>query len=220
MKGTKKMFYQEEIDRKLLRFGDVLKGYIATDITIKEPFLSMKSECHNYKMDIELPDYSVVLTPCCSIGDSVITLAPLIKLRSNFFKNPHFVEDFTIINRLIDPEKAHTPDEWEKKSLEEKELLKMQGKSYTLAYLFIYEENVLFPKYTIRNQETNYYMIDFKKTYKLKCDLIKRPENTPEGSPILQSKCLQLSIQARSELRDKISYYYGRVPEEDEILED
>lgn len=214
------MFYQEEIDRKLLRFGDVLKGYIAADITIIEPVLSMKSECHDYKVEIELPDYSVVLTPCCSIGDNVITLAPLIKLRSDFFKNPHFVEDFTIINRAIDPEKSYGPAEWDKLSPENIEYLKMQGKIYTLVYLFIYEENDLFQKYNMRGHETNYYMIDFKKTYKLKCSLIKRPEKTPEDSLILQSKCLQLSIQARSELRDKMSYYYGRTPEEDKILED
>lgn len=219
-RGTEEMFYQEEIDRKSLRFGDVLKGYIATDITIKEPLLSMNNECHNYKMDIELPDYSAVLTPCCSIGDNLITLAPLIKLRSNFFKNPYFVEDFTIINRVIDPEKAHFPDEWEKLSSEYMEHLKRQGPAYTLLELFIYGQNDLFPKYELRNQETNYYMIDFRKTYKLKCDLIIKPKKTPVDSPILQSKCLQLSIPARSELRDKMSYYYGRIPEEDKILED
>lgn len=214
------MFYQEEIDRKSLRFGDVLKGYITTDITIKEPLLSMKSECHGYNIDIELPDYSVVLTPCCSIGNNVITLAPLTKLRSTFFKNPHFVEDFTIINREMDPEKPYLPDEWEKLPPEEKDYLKMQGKVYTLLELFIYEENNLFPAYEVRKQKTNHYMIDFSKTYKLKCDLIKRPEKTPDDSPILQSKYLQLSIQARSELRDKIAFYYGRIPEEDMIFED
>ena len=118
------------------------------------------------------------------------------------------------------PEKAHFPDEWKKLSSEYMEHLKRQGAAYTLLELFIYGQNDLFPKYELRNQETNYYMIDFRKTYKLKCDLITKPEKTPVDSPILQSKCLQLSIPARSELRDKMSYYYGRIPEENKILED
>ena len=61
--------------------------------------------------------------------------------------------------------------------------------------------------------ETNYYMVDFRNTYKLYCDKIKSPEKAP-----LESKCSQLSVQARSELRDKISYYYERIPKEDKIL--
>ena len=58
-------------------------------------------------------------------------------------------------------------------------------------------------------------MIDFRNTYKLNYEKINPPKDAP-----LESKCLQLSIQARSELRDKIAWYYGRVPEEDKILED
>lgn len=49
--------------------------------------------------------------------------------------------------------------------------------------------------------------------------IIKNQIKTPEDAP-LESKCLQLSIQARSELRDKIAYYYARIPKEDKILED
>ena len=46
-------------------------------------------------------------------------------------------------------------------------------------------------------------------------DKIISEENSP-----LDSKCLQLSIQTRSELRDKIAYYYARIPREDRIAED
>src|SRR5574341_24589 len=209
------MFYQEKID-KALRFGDVVRGYISADTTIKQPILSTKSEFHNYKIDIELPIYSVVLTPCCSIGDQMISLTPLIMLYSDFFKNPHFVEDFTIINREIEPEKLFAPDDWKNLPSEKKESIIQQGKSYTLLHLFIYEKNDLFPKYKIRGQETNHYMIDFRNTYKIKCNMIKRPEKaTQEDLAILESKCLQLSIQARSDLRYKIANYYSRIPEED-----
>jgi hypothetical protein len=63
--------------------------------------------------------------------------------------------------------------------------------------------------------ETNYYMIDFRNTSKLNCERIINPKDAP-----LESKCLQLSIQARSELRDKIAYYYARIPKEDKIFQD
>ncbi len=213
------MFYAEETDN-YLRFGDVVRGYILPNTTIKEPILSFKSESHNYTIDVEMP-YSVVLTPCCSIGESTISLTPLIKVRSNFFKNPYFAEDLTRINRMMEPQQAHSPDEWEKFSLEEQQRYLAEEINYALLNLFIYEESEKFKKYTLRRREITYYMINFKNIYTTKCTMIKRPEELkPEDAPIIESKVLQLSIQARSELRDKIAYYYSRIPEEDEILED
>jgi hypothetical protein len=213
------MFYAEETDN-CLRFGDVVRGYILPNITIKEPILSFKSESHNYTIDVEMP-YSVVLTPCCSIGESTISLTPLINVRSDFFKNPYYAEDLTRINRLMKPQQSLSPDELEKFSPEEKQISLAKGINYALLNLFIYEENEIFKKYTLRKREITYYMIDFKNIYTIKCAMVKRPEKAkPEDAPIIESKVLQLSIQARSELRDKIIYYYSRIPEEDEILED
>ncbi len=214
------MFYQEERDQAL-RFGDVLRGYLSANPNIKEPFLYPIRNNYSYNIDIEMPIFSVVLTPCCSIGDNVISLTPLIRLRSDFFKNPHFLEDFTIINREMEPEKSVPPDKWREFPVAEKERRTEEGKSYILLNLFVYEKNDLFPKYSIRGHEINYYMIDFRNIHVLKCGMIKQPEKTKsEYSPILDSKCLQLSIHARSELRDKIAYYYARMPEEDKILAD
>lgn len=213
------MFYAEETDN-YLRFGDVVSGYILPNTTIKEPILSFKSESHNYTIDVEMP-YSVILTPCCSIGESTITLTPLIKVRKKFLKNPYFAEDLTRINRMMEPQQAYSPDEWEKFSLEEQQRYLAEGTNYALLNLFIYEENEIFKKYTLRKQEITYHMINFKIIYTMKCTMIKRPEELkPEDAPIIESKVLQLSIQARSELRDKITYYYSRIPEEDVILGD
>jgi len=210
----------EKVDN-ILRFGDVVRGYVLSNPTIKEPISPLKSESHNYKIDIEMPTYSVVLTPCCSIGESTISLTPLIKVRSNFFKNPYFAEDLTRINRKMEPQQAHSPDEWEKFSPEEKQRYLAEGINYALLNLFIYEENEIFKKYLLRQQEIGGYMIDFKNIYTIKCAMIKRPEKVkPEDAPIIESKVLQLSGQTRSELRDKIAYYYSKIPEEDEILED
>lgn len=208
------MFYQEEMD-KAFRFGDVLKGFIFTAPNIKGPNL-----LKNYKIDINLPTYCVVLSPCCSIGKKVISLSPLIEMLSSFFDNPYFAEDLTRINREMEPQQSVSPYVWDKFPSEEKQKRLMGGRGYASIEVFIYEQHSMFPRYTVHrqrgdNMETNYYMIDFRNTYKINCEKIITPKDAP-----LDSKCLQLSIQARSELRDKISYYYGRTPEEDKILED
>jgi len=213
------MFYEKELECTL-RFGDVVKGFISASPNIKEPILSPIRN-FDYNIDVAMPIFSAIITPCCSIGDNIISLTPLIKLRGDFCNNPHFLNDFTIINRPMKPEKAVPPDKWEGLSPQEKQRRLEEGKSYALLHLFIYEKHKIFPKYKIKSHEINYYMIDFRNIFKLKCNLIKRPEKIKqEYAPILESKCLQLSIQARSELRDKIAYYYARIPNEDRILED
>ena len=212
------MFYQENMDNAL-RFGDVLKGYIAITPSIKVPILEVSSLNEGYNIDVNLPIFSAVLSPCCSIGHAIISLTPLIEVRKSFFDNPYFAEDLTRINRKMGPQQTVPPHVWDKFPQEEKLKRSEEGYGYAFLELFIYEKNDLFPKYTLHRKqgeiETNYYMIDFRNTYKLNYEKIKTPEDAP-----LESKCLQLSIQARYELRDKIAWYYGRVPEEDKILED
>lgn len=207
------MFYQERMD-KALRFGDVLKGYILAASNIEEPNLNK-----NYTIDINLPAFCVVLSPCCSIGEKTISLSPLIELRGSFFDNPYLAEDLTRINRKMEPQQSVSPQVWENFPPEEKRKRLEVGSAHAFVELFVYEKNDLFPKYIINrrngNIETNYYVIDFRNTYKLSCGKIRTPEDSP-----LESKCLQLSIQTRSELRDKIADYYARVPKEDKILED
>lgn len=217
------MFYElEEQMDKVLRLGDVVRGYISLSAKIKQPFLSFESSIyHNYDVSFEVPRYSVILTPCCSIGDQMICLTQLIPLLSSFFKNPYFVQDLTRINREIEPEKAIPPDEWEQLPDGKKQEIKAKSKSYALLNYFVYEPSDMFPSYERRLQTTNYYMIDFRNIQTLKCELIKsRDKIGEEEVPILESKCLQLSNQSREELRKKLSFYYGRPSEEEEILED
>ena len=204
------MFYQQNMDNAL-RFGDVLKGYVLAASNIEEPNLSK-----SYTIDINLSPYCVVLSPCCSIGDKTISLSPLINLRGSFFDNPYLKEDITRINRKMEPEQSVSPHIWESFPHEEKQKRLDVGYAYASVELFVYENNDLFSGYTIHrrngNIDTNNYMIDFRNIYKLSCDKINTPENAP-----LESKCLQLSISARSELRDKIADYYARVPKEDMV---
>lgn len=155
------MFYAKKRDN-ILRFGDVVRGYILSNPTIKEPVSPLKSESHNYKIDIEMPINSIVLTPCCSIGESTISLTPLIKVRSDFFKNPYYAEDLTRINRMMKPQQSLSPDEWKKLSLEKQQRHLAEGTTYAHLNLFIYGENEIFKEYTLRQREITHYMIDFK----------------------------------------------------------
>ena len=96
-----------------------------------------------------------------------------------------------------------------------------EGITYAFLNLFIYDQNAIFKPYTKRGRDLRYYMIDFRNIYTIQCPLIKRSEElTTQDPAIIKSKVLQLSIQARTELREKIGFYYTRVQLEDLIQED
>jgi hypothetical protein len=209
------MFYTSKMD-KFLRFGDVVRGYVSVPTTIKRPVSNIEDVQNFCSISVEVPKFSVVLTPCCSIEDHMLCVTPLIQLRKGFFKNPYFVADFTVINKEIEAKNCYPPDEWEKLELSEKAEIVAKSKPYTSLYLFIYEKNDIFPKYPIRGFEINCYMIDFRNVNTVKCDMIKRAEEMgPDELNIIESKCLQLSEDSRENLRNKMAYYYGRSPEED-----
>lgn len=210
------VFYEppERTDR-VLRLGDVVKGYVLPSTKIKEPFLSFENRVyHNYEINVEVPSFSVVLTPCCSIGDQMVCLTPLIHLRKDFPKNPYFAEDFSRINRMMDPEKTLSPTDWEQLGDEEKQRISAKVKPYTLLDFFVYAPSDIFMPYDLRGQPTKFYMIDFRNIHTLKCELIKnRDKIEQEEESVLESKCLQLSETTREELRHKLSFYYGRPSE-------
>ena len=119
---------------------------------------------------------------------------------------------------MMEPEQAVLPSVWEKLSKEEQSKRKAKGSSYALLELFIYQEHEQLPEYEMSNArheiiKTKSYMIDFRNTFKVSCEDLKRNKEK-----LLAAKPLQLSVVVRKELRDKIAFYYGRAPEEDEIL--
>lgn len=210
------MFYQDGPDQAL-RFGDIVRGYILTNVILQKP--NWEAELDDYKVNISSPKLSVIMTPCCSIEDRVILLTPLVPVHVAFFDNPYLAENLTRVNRIMSPGQSVSPYVWEQLGEEEKQRRLGEGNTYAFLNLFVYEGHDLFPKYPLHrkgkdNIETNYYMIDFKNLYKVYCDKIISPTNSP-----LESKYLQLSIEIRAELRDKFVFYYSRVPEEDQLVE-
>lgn len=213
------MFYATpEETQRVLRFGDVLKGYPLTTPNILEPIL--EHHISSYDINVNLPIFSVVMDPCCQIGYQSISLTPLLKIRIKFMSNQFFADDLTRINRKMEHKQTMPTFAWDEMNEEvQMERLK-EGNVYTLYNFFIYEKHDLLPKYELIKKDskiiTNYYMINFRYNYRLQCDKI----NSPEDAPMLESKILQLSLGTRAELRDKMASYYGTPPKEDIELED
>ena len=205
------MFYEEQNPDSALRFGDVVKGFVLTYSNIESPIVSNTG--HEYNVNVSLPEFSVILSPCCSIGSKTIALAPIQHVSLSFFKNPYWEEDLSRINRPMALEHAIPPNVWNSMPEEQKQKRRdEENQGYVLSEYFIYEPNDLLPKYLLKERCVGHYVIDFKSIHRVNCAKILNPTQSP-----LETKLLQLSIQARSELRTKLSSYFSRVPKEDKI---
>jgi hypothetical protein len=208
------MFYAKTMS-KALRFGDILRGYCHTTAVIEKPALERGFD--KYDITVDFPSFSVLMSPCCQIERGAVALSPLMPIRTAFFDNPYLAEDLTRINRKMTPQQSVPPKAWEAMDPAEKLKREAKGSQYSFPYLFVYEANPNLPAYVLeRRQEkftTGFYMVDFKNITKLACENIKTPEEAP-----LESKILELSVETRKELGDKIASYYGTLAPEDLAL--
>jgi hypothetical protein len=198
-----------------LRFGDIVRGYVNATPEIKKPF--SLGETESYRLTVDQPSFSVVLSPCCSISDKVLLLAPLSQIRPAFLKNPYYAEDLTRINRVMTPQQSLPPETWQNLSEEERiRRLAAGNSSWAHVELFVYAPHDLLPRYKLNKPggaiDTNYFMIDFRHTFRINCERVIDPKNSP-----VDSKLLELSLQTRAELREKVAHFYHRVPDEDLI---
>jgi hypothetical protein len=204
------MFYESEPEG-VLRFGDVVRGYVLSTPRIDSPSISPPVR---YRVEVHSPTFAVIMSPCCSIGDGTLAISPLIEVLPGFFKNPYFVEDLTSINRRMPPDKAVAPDVWEGLPVNERQGRLSAGHAYALVEYFIYGPHNLLPKYTVNRKggpiQIGYYMLDFRRIYRIECDKVASAKQAP-----LEPKLLQVSIETRGELRDKLAWYFGRTPKED-----
>jgi hypothetical protein len=208
-------FYSDQPEQSL-RFGDVVTGFQAAVPHIHRP----GPDAANLELSILVtrPQFFVVMTPCCSIEDKSISLAPLLAVRPAFFKNQFLREDLTRINSPeIPPEKSVPSEAWEKFTPEQKAATLAQAPGYVFLDCFVYESNPLFPEYELKqrgwSEKSRHRMVDFKQIFRVECGLVARDKPAPEGT-----KMLQLNAWARGLLRDKLAKFFSRVPEED-VLE-
>ncbi len=203
-----------------MRLGDIVRGFLSSTVQIKKPILKAPDLEDGFNLDVTVPKFSVVLTPCCSIDDNKLTLCPLLRIPSNMRLdiNPYFKEAPTRINDKNMLSDSIPPDKWRALKDVEKEEKILEGKVYSLVHYFIFDGHEYFPSYQLRGSTINHYMIDFRTSYSIKSPLIKRSNGKPLDEALINSKVIQLSGESRSSLRNKISAYYGRVPEEDLVL--
>ena len=209
--------FYESTPEPVLRFGDVVRGFHIATPQIDNPSGGPQED---WAIEIAKPAYLVVMTPCCSIEKKSIAVAPLREIRPAFLNNEYFAEDLTRINRKVPPEKSVPRDVWERQLPPvRKQALLAVGLNYTFRDCFVYAPHDLLPKYELprRRQDGDpvdmgHYMVDFKTIYRVQCDKINRDGPAPPGT-----KVLQLKVAPRQDMREKLSLYFGRVPEEDEV---
>lgn len=209
-------FYSGEPEQ-CLRFGDIVTGFICATPTLnKPPYITSGQLDNSCQIEVTSNAYYAIATPCCSIDESVISLCPLQPIKASFLKNEYFSDDLTRINSPIPPDKGISKNDWEKLSDEVRAARISLGPTMPLLEIFIYPSHEQLKLYELKVREQprsiNDYMIDFRNIFKVKCNSIKRDSTT-----LSHLKILQLDLTARAELRDKMSIYFGRVPEEDKL---
>jgi hypothetical protein len=209
------MFYTEK-PSNALRFGDILKGYCHTTAVIEKPILDGRFS--KYDISVDFPSFSVLMSPCCQIERKTITISPLISIRAAFFENPYLAADLTRINRKMTSQQSVPPQAWESMGEEERQRRENKGLAYAFPYAFVFEKHAQLPEYQLLNRQgdiitTRYYMVDFKDLTKVSCEEIKTSKDVP-----VYSKMLELSVETRKELGDKLASYYGTLAPEDIAL--
>jgi len=207
------MFYLDSSQmEKTLRFGDVIQGFPVCFTVIDTP-----SSQSAFNITVSAPTYAVVLSPCCSIADKVLAIAPLQQLENKIFANPYLAENPTRINIKIPAEKSVPPVAWGTMTPEKKANIMAKGNAYVFVDKFVYLSSDLFAEYTIHrkdgNIKTRYYVVDFRASNKISCDRILSPKYSPGAC-----KVLQLSVEIRELMRKKISSFYQRMPDEDAAI--
>lgn len=231
------MFYSDTFS-PYLRFGDVLKGFMKVIAEIDEPILS---KITNFNIKVENAEFCIVMDPCCNIDDGTITLTPLKPINKNWLFNPYLENNIVSLNSEIKPIKAIHPDRWNSLKLTEKQNLYAENDKYQQIRYFIYDIHNILPVYKIekdysfieyiddktklpafkkdnikKSLDLNYYMIDFKNIYYVNCKRISNPRQKLDEQ-LSNAKVLELSIESRNLLRDKLAFWYYNRPEEDVI---
>ena len=208
------MFYSGSLDKEL-RFGDVVKGFTATLPEFKQPILNFPTD-KDYNIKIFMPLFSVVLSPCCSIENGKICLAPFKQIRPSLIINQYFKEDLTRVNKIVAPEYRLPPEELAKLTSQER-TIELSKTEYMFVELFVYAEHEYFPEYEVKYKDqifkTKCYMVDFREIHRIDCRLLAEDDASARAA-----KCLQLSVQTRQDLRGKIVNYFNRAPEKDKLL--
>jgi hypothetical protein len=201
-------FYENKNVDQNLRFGDIIIG--GQFLTMSNDKLPMDSK--SYQINIDHSDFYCVLTPCCSIEKKLIVVSPLEHIQQSYYSNSFLADDLSRINGIIAPENSIPTKAWENMRPEEKQRMMASGPAYMLIDKFIFPPDDALGEYEVNSKNlgkfnTGYFQISFKNTLSIRSAAFDRNKSYP--------KILQMSIPSRTSLREKIGYFYSRIPEED-----
>jgi len=212
------LFYSKE-NSKVFRLGDIVKNFL----TIVPIMKNAATDIKGLNCEIRLYySYHAILTPCCSIEQGFIMLAPLEKVRPGLFKNKYTLKNLTIINKKMPESYVYKDSEWAELSLEAQEEIIAKSDDYQYYDFFVFAEHDSLPPYPLKlgpgeKVETRFYLVDFRKAFRVKCDKIQRieePDKLPPESELLsfvrEVKLLELSESARVDFKGKLAHFYIR----------
>lgn len=202
-----------ESSSSALRFGDIVGGFVAANLIVS--LLKGGSASSDFRIAINHSQLMAVLSPCCSIEDKTLLLAPLQQLTPRIYENPYFAEDVTRINRRMQTKQSLPPIAWESMDPATRDRKLAEPDGFTLLDMFVYRDHELLPPYKVKTKQqgeltVSACSIDFRKIVSITCDQVQR-----NSADLLATKRLELTTDSRSELREKIAHFYARVPEED-----
>ena len=176
------MFYTTTPD-EALRFGDIVHGFALSWANVdKPPHTQAPYAC---EVDVSRPLYASVLSPCCSIGDGVIALSPLVEVPARLLGNPFFSDDLTRVNSRVKPEQSVSPEAWQKLGIEEKERRFARGPSYTFVHFFVYAPHDLLKEYSVATADRpitlGHYLVDFRRIAAVLCKQVNGPRDSPSA---------------------------------------
>jgi hypothetical protein len=194
-----------------LRFGDVVTGFQHPIVRIDTP--DSELDLH---ISVTRPQYFAVMTPCCNIELKSFSLAPLESVRDAILKRSRLLENLSLVNVQFPPKDGFTPEEIAKMDGDKQAELVSQAATYSYLDCFVYEPNGFFPTYEVRRSKQTWpnlqhRMVDFKSIFRVDCSLIVREQEMPTGI-----KISELTVETRAQLRDKLTYYFGRNADEGE----
>ena len=108
------------------------------------------------------------------------------------------------------------PDTWANMSETEKHRRRAAegDEAYADLQFFVFAPHDLLPQYDLVRRKVSHrighWAVDFKEISCVKCSDVNSPK-----CPAVKLKILQLSIESRSALREKLAYFFHRVPRED-----
>jgi len=193
-----------------LRQGDIVLGLPILEPTKRGAPIALVE--HDYQVEVRVC-HCAVITPCCSIEDGQIVLSPLRQLTGKISKHEVFGPEPLRINGRVSPEESTGPAKWAELSADEQTRRQAEGNAYVWLYVFVYDEHPLLPPYSLRGRETSAYHVDFRSTFSVKWDRIRRDEATASAI-----KVAELAVESRKMFRDKLAYFFGRAPAEDSAV--